>query len=141
MVVVKGNCKGEILYKEVIKISSANKPEKTSKAYYIHCIIGFLIIFGFAMLDPIKPVTPVGMQVLGIFLSMIYLWSFGMATLVTFGLHVGILLPSCSPYAAVLLANKDWVEAKDVMKYGAVVVTSILVLYVVVGVPVARLLF
>ncbi len=65
----------------------------------------------------------------------------GMATLVTFGLHVGILLPSCSPYAAVLLANKDWVDAKEVMKYGSVVVVSILILYILVGVPAANLLF
>ncbi len=39
-------------------------------------IIGLLIIFGFGALPPIEPITPMGMKVLGIFLGMIFLWSF-----------------------------------------------------------------
>lgn len=44
--------------------------------YYIHCIIGILIMFGFGLLEPFNPITPLGMQVLGVFIGVIYLWSF-----------------------------------------------------------------
>ena len=38
--------------------------------------IGLLLIFGFGSLPPIEPITPLGMRVLGIFIGMIFLWSF-----------------------------------------------------------------
>ncbi|SBV91075.1 Di-/tricarboxylate transporter [uncultured delta proteobacterium] len=44
--------------------------------YYTASAIGLLIVFGFGSLPPIAPITPMGMKVLGIFLGMIFLWSF-----------------------------------------------------------------
>lgn len=41
----------------------------------IHTVIGVIIMFGFPFLPPIKPITPLGMQIAGIFLGLIYLWS------------------------------------------------------------------
>lgn len=42
----------------------------------IHCAIGLGFMFGFPLLlDPIEPITEVGMWVLAIFVSMVYLWS------------------------------------------------------------------
>lgn len=69
-------------------------PKEKNVMYYIHCVVGLLFMFGFGMLEPIKPITPVGMQVLGIFLSMIYLWSF-----------VGLLWPSLLGIAALGLSG------------------------------------
>ena len=43
---------------------------------YLHYIICFLIMFGFGQLPPFAPLTPLGMQVLGIFLGAVYGWSF-----------------------------------------------------------------
>ena len=49
---------------------------KKDKMYYIHSIIGLLIMFLFGLLPPFDPVTPIGMKFLGIFLGLVYLWSF-----------------------------------------------------------------
>lgn len=43
---------------------------------YLHYIICFIIMFGFGQLPPLSPLTPIGMQVLGIFLGAVYGWSF-----------------------------------------------------------------
>lgn len=63
------------------------------------------------------------------------------ATLITFALHVAILTPAASPYAAILIGNKDWVDQKDVLKYGSIIVACMFVLYIAVGIPLANLLF
>lgn len=47
-----------------------------STKYYVHSVIGLIIMFFFGFLPPFGPVTPVGMKFLGIFLGLIYLWSF-----------------------------------------------------------------
>ncbi len=43
--------------------------------YYLHLAIGLGFMFLFPMLDPIEPITEVGMKVLGAFVGMVYLWS------------------------------------------------------------------
>lgn len=50
--------------------------KQKSKWYYFHACIGSAIMFGFGHIVPIAPITEVGMQSLGIFLGLIYLWSF-----------------------------------------------------------------
>lgn len=47
-----------------------------SRKYYIHSFITVVIMFGFGFLPPIEPITPLGMKILGIFLSLLYGWSF-----------------------------------------------------------------
>lgn len=73
-------------------------PKKgNNTVYFIHCLIGIILMFGLGMLKPFDLITSVGMQVLGIFLGCIYLWSFA-----------GILWPSLlgisdyAPMAAVI---------------------------------------
>ena len=44
-------------------------PKRTS--FYLHCLIGLLLMFGTWLLPPFDPITPVGMRVLGIFLGLI----------------------------------------------------------------------
>ena len=40
---------------------------------YLFSLVGIGIMFGFGMLAPIEPITPMGMKVLGIFLGVIFL--------------------------------------------------------------------
>ena len=48
--------------------------------YYIHSIITIIITFGVGFLNPVGSITPLGMDILGIFLGMLYGWIFvGMA--------------------------------------------------------------
>lgn len=49
---------------------------KSEIGYWIHSLVGVALIFGFGTIPPIDPITPLGMRVVGIFLGMIYLWSF-----------------------------------------------------------------
>ena len=42
---------------------------------YIHTVIGVGFMIGFPMLDPIEPITELGMHILAIFIGMVYLWS------------------------------------------------------------------
>ncbi len=56
-------------------MSDAKKIEKTSPLYWVHVVIGLLLMIGFPQLDPIEPITEVGMWIGGIFLGMVYLWS------------------------------------------------------------------
>ncbi|SHI04048.1 solute carrier family 13 (sodium-dependent dicarboxylate transporter), member 2/3/5 [Sporobacter termitidis DSM 10068] len=42
----------------------------------IHIIVGIVIMFGFGFIPAAPPLTPVGMRVIGIFIGLIYLWSF-----------------------------------------------------------------
>ncbi len=44
-------------------------------SYYIHTIIVFILMFGFQKLPLIEPLTPYGMQVVGIFLGCLYGWT------------------------------------------------------------------
>lgn len=46
------------------------------KSYYIHSFIGIALMFVISNIPPMGPVTQFGMQLGGIFLGLIYLWSF-----------------------------------------------------------------
>ncbi len=43
--------------------------------YLINSAIGIILMFGFGLIPAPAPVTPVGMQVAGVFLGVIYLWT------------------------------------------------------------------
>ena len=49
--------------------------QKADKIYSVHVVIGLVLMFGVGFLPPFSVVTPVGMQLIGIFLGLIYLWS------------------------------------------------------------------
>lgn len=53
------------------------------RSYYINAVIGLVFMFGFGFLPPLEPITSYGMQVLGIFIGVIWLWT-----------TVGLLWPS-----------------------------------------------
>ena len=43
--------------------------------YWLHLVIGGFFMVVFPLLDPIEPLTEIGMAVLGVFIGMVYLWS------------------------------------------------------------------
>lgn len=44
--------------------------------FYIHVAITLLLMFGFGLLEPFGQITPLGMKMLGIFLGLVYSWTF-----------------------------------------------------------------
>lgn len=48
---------------------------KTKSWYLFNSIVGIAIMLVFSSLPPIDPITPIGMQVVAIFLGVIYLWT------------------------------------------------------------------
>ncbi len=63
------------------------------------------------------------------------------ATVMAFALHVAILTPAASPYAAVLYGNKEWVDPGEIFRYGLIIVAMTICLYLVLGYPVSQLFF
>lgn len=70
------------------------KLSKNTK-YFLHSTIGILLMFGFGLLPPFEPLTPLGMQYIGILLGLIYLWSL-----------VEMLWPSILALVAVVLTGQ-----------------------------------
>ncbi len=56
-------------------MSAETKRTNVRTKYYIHCAIMFVLAFVIASLPPFAGITPLGMQVLGIFVAAIYGWS------------------------------------------------------------------
>lgn len=63
------------------------------------------------------------------------------ALLIIFCVHLALLTPAASPMAAMLHGNKEWIKAAQVYRYGTVAVLLTGVLLIVVGLPLAGLLF
>lgn len=63
------------------------------------------------------------------------------AALVVFALHVAILTPAASPYAAILYGNKDWVSQKEVAGYGLVICVMAIFLYTAIGIPIMNIIY
>lgn len=93
------------------------KPKNTS--YYIHSIIGILIMFGFGYLEPFSTITPLGMEILGVFLGLIYLWSF-----------VGTLWPSMLGLLG--LALTDFGSMGEILKLSFGDTVPVLVLFAMI---------
>lgn len=55
---------------------NAAPKKQTPMMYWVHTIICLCITFGFGLLTPFGPVTPLGMNVIGIFLGVLYGWIF-----------------------------------------------------------------
>ena len=60
--------------------------------YYAHSLISLLIMFGCGQLTPIGPLTPLGMNLIGIFLGVLYGWIF-----------IDIIWPSMAGLLALML--------------------------------------
>lgn len=61
--------------------------------------------------------------------------------LIVFCVHLAVLTPAGSPMAAVLHGNREWISAGEIYKYGAIAVLATGLVLLVVGLPLASLLF
>ncbi len=73
--------------------------------FYIHCAIMFALMFIVSKLPPFGDITPLGMQVLGIFAGVIYAWCF-----------LGFLWPSL--LAMILLGCTEYCTVKEAFSAG-----------------------
>ena len=62
------------------------------------------------------------------------------AMVITQAMFLAMLTPAASPYAAVLYAN-DHITTSDIFKYGSIFIVVALVVYLVIGLPIANILF
>ena len=66
------------------------------KKYYIHSVIGLILMFGVGFLPPFSTITPLGMKYLGILLGLVYLWSL-----------VGMFWPSLMGLIAMIIFGEN----------------------------------
>lgn len=66
----------------------------TEKKAYIYALLGIVLMFSGWFIPPIEPITKVGMQLVGIFLGLVWLWSTS-----------GMLWPSFLGIAALILSD------------------------------------
>ena len=81
------------------------------------------------------------MPVVYIFASTLGANAAALAVIVTISLHVAMLTPAASPVAAILHGNKEWVATKDIYRYCGIVVVATILIYALVGIPLANMLF
>lgn len=79
-------------------MSESIKPKKRNVAYWVNTIIVFVLMFGIGQLPPFAAITPLGMQILGIFVGVLYGWC--TVSLVWPGL-IGIVAIGCTQYCTV----------------------------------------
>lgn len=53
-----------------------SEAKKKRSLYPLHVVIGFGLMALFWFMPPIDPITPLGMRCVGVFIGMVYLWSF-----------------------------------------------------------------
>lgn len=75
------------------------------------------------------------MPVIGVFCAQTGMSFSGAATLMTFAMHVAVLSPAASPYAAMLYSNTEWIDGRDAVKYATVFFLTCVVVYALVGIP------
>ncbi|MFI3270612.1 MAG: citrate transporter [Pseudomonadota bacterium] len=63
------------------------------------------------------------------------------AVLVIFSTHIALLTPASSPYAAILYGNAEWIDKRDVVKYAICIFTITTLTYVLIGIPVANMIY
>ncbi|MGL6175189.1 MAG: hypothetical protein ACRC1P_11340 [Cellulosilyticaceae bacterium] len=56
-------------------VKKQRKLDKSNFNYYLNCGIAFCILLVFWLVPPIEPITTIGMRIIGILISVIYLWS------------------------------------------------------------------
>ncbi|WP_294485663.1 SLC13 family permease [uncultured Mailhella sp.] len=69
-------------------------PKKLNVMYFVHTIICLVIMFGVGQLAPVEPLTPLGMNLIGIFLGVLYGWIF-----------IDIIWPSIAGLLALMLVG------------------------------------
>ena len=63
------------------------------------------------------------------------------AVVLIFALHMAILTPAASPYAAFIYGNTEWIDKKDVLKYGFWLVGLSIALFIFAGIPLMKIIY
>lgn len=107
---------------------------KKDRLYYIHCVIGIVVMFGFGFIPGPEPITAMGMRIFGIFLGLLYLWS-----------TCGLLWPSILGFVAITVSGAASADTVMKMSFGnsnvmMMIIITMLAL-VVVGIPLGGILY
>lgn len=100
----------------------ANTNVRKDHAYYVHSMITILIMLIFPLLPPFGSITPLGMQLLGIFISLIYGWTF-----------VGLIWPSILGLIAMGCTEYITVNQVFMQGFGHQTVLFLFFLYIFCG--------
>ena len=101
-------------------MSTATKhTSRKTITYYLNSLITIIIMFGFGYIPAIDPITPLGMEVLGIFLALLYGWTF-----------VDQVWPSILGMVALSLTG--YMSLKDLMMSGFGDTTVMLMLFMLI---------
>lgn len=95
------------------------------KKHHLHILIGLFLMFIFGhIVPPLYPITPLGMEIVGVFLGLIWLWCF-----------VGFLWPSLLGFAAFALTDFATMGQIVSMAFGNNVVVLLLFSMILFGSP------
>lgn len=98
---------------------------KKNHLLVVHTLMGLFLMFIFGhIVPPIYPITPLGMQIVGVFLGLIWLWCF-----------VGFLWPSLFGFAAFALTDFATMGQIVSMSFGNNVVVLLLFSMILFGSP------
>lgn len=104
------------------RIKSASSYKSKDLKYYILCAIGVWFLFGFGYLPPFAPLTPVGMQILGIFIGVVFMWS-----------TVGIIWPSVLGIVAFGMSDYCTMNEAITSSLGNPVIWQVLMILIIAG--------
>lgn len=97
----------------------ASKEAGKAWLYYLNSAITLAIMLGFQFIPAIDPITPLGMQILGLFLGLVYGWT-----------TVGLVWPSL--LGLVLLGLTDYMSVNEAFQSGWGHSTTVFILLIVV---------
>lgn len=100
-------------------MSAATALAAKNTSYYIKALITVVIMFGFGQLPPIEPITPLGMNIVGIFIGLLFGW-----------MTIGLIWPSILGCVALVLIGG--MKVADVLAGGWGSTTQMLIFFMIV---------
>lgn len=100
-------------------MSAATAPAAKNTSYYVKALITVVIMFGFGQLPPIEPITPLGMNIVGIFIGLLFGW-----------MTIGLIWPSILGCVALVLIGG--MKVADVLAGGWGSTTQMLIFFMIV---------
>lgn len=100
-------------------MSAATAPAAKNTSYYIKALITVVIMFGFGQLPPIESITPLGMNIVGIFIGLLFGW-----------MTIGLIWPSILGCVALVLIGG--MKVADVLAGGWGSTTQMLIFFMIV---------
>lgn len=96
--------------------------QKVDRNQYIHTVIGVILMFCGWVIPPVEPITEVGMQLVGIFLGLVYLWTTS-----------GMLWPSLLGIAAIIISDYGTMNSVLAASFGNFSVWSAVLMMAIFG--------